>query len=95
MRKIVIDMQNYLFADAVASAFKNSEYDIDVIRAESPQDTVELCQVYEPFVLVMEVTGYTPWRLSERLKLLGYEAINGLAMMAVSTLVFGVLKLAG
>ena len=29
------------------------------------------------------------------LKLLGYEAINGLAMMAVSTLVFGVLKLAG
>ena len=25
MRKIVIDMQNYLFADAVASAFKNSE----------------------------------------------------------------------
>ena len=69
MRKIVIDMQNYLFADAVASAFKNSEYDIDVIRAESPQDTVELCQVYEPFALVMEVTGYTPWRLSERLKL--------------------------
>ena len=33
--------------------------------------------------------------ISERLKLLGYEAINGLAMMAVSTLVFGVLKLAG
>ena len=31
----------------------------------------------------------------ERLKLLGYEAINGLAMMAASTLVFGVLKLAG
>ena len=48
MRKIVIDMQNYLFADAVATAFKNSDYDIEVIRAESPRDTVELCQVYEP-----------------------------------------------
>ena len=69
MRKIVIDMQNYLFADAVATAFKNSDYDIEVIRAESPRDTVELCQVYEPFALVMEVTGYTPWKLSERLKL--------------------------
>lgn len=46
MRKIVIDMQNYLFADAVATAFKNSDYDIEVIRAESPLDTVELCQVY-------------------------------------------------
>ena len=34
-------------------------------------------------------------RSGKRLKLLGYEAINGLAMMAVSTLVFGVLKLAG
>ena len=34
MRKIVIDMQNYLFADAVATAFKNSDYDIEVIRAE-------------------------------------------------------------
>ena len=69
MRKIVIDMQNYLFADAVATAFKNSDYDIEVIRAESPRDTVELCQVYEPFALVMEVTGYTPWKLRERLKL--------------------------
>ena len=69
MRKIVIDMQNYLFADAVATALKNSDYDIEVIRAESPRDTVELCQVYEPFALVMEVTGYTPCKLGERLKL--------------------------
>ena len=69
MRKIVIDMQNYLFADAVATAFKNSDYDIEVSRAESPRDTVELCQGDEPFALVMEVTGYTPWKLSERLKL--------------------------
>ena len=67
MRKIVIDMQNYLFADAVATAFKSSDYDIEVIRAESPRDTVELCQIYEPFALVMEVTGYAPWKLGERL----------------------------
>ena len=69
MQKIVVDMQNFLFADSVAAAFKNSDYDIDVVRAESPKDTVELCQVYKPFDLVMEVTGYTPWLLCERLKL--------------------------
>ena len=69
MKKIVVDMQNFLFADSVAAAFKNSDYDIDVVRAESPRDTVELCRVYNPFVLVMEVTGYTPWMLCERLKL--------------------------
>lgn len=67
--KIVVDMQNYLFADSVAAAFKNSDYDIDVVRAESPMNTVELCRLYKPFVLIMEVTGYTPWLLCERLKL--------------------------
>ena len=69
MRRIVVDMQNFLFADSVAMAFKNSDYEIDVVRAESPKDTVELCQVYKPSVLVMEVTGYTPWKLCERLRL--------------------------
>ena len=70
MKKIVVDMQNFLFADSIAAAFKNSNYDIDVVRAETPQDTVELCRVYKPFVLVMEVTAYTPWLLCERMKLL-------------------------
>lgn len=69
MQKIVVDMQNYLFADSVAAAFKNSDYDIEVVRAESPMNTVELCRLYKPFVLIMEVTGYTPWLLCERLKL--------------------------
>ena len=69
MQKIVVDMQNYLFADSVAAAFKNSDYDIDGVRAESPMNTVELCRLYKPFVLIMEVTGYTPWLLCERLKL--------------------------
>ena len=69
MRKIVVDMQNFLFADSVATAFRRSDYDIDVIRTESRKDTLELCQVYQPYVLMMEVTSYTPWKLSERLKL--------------------------
>ena len=69
MRKIVVDMHNFLFADSVATAFRSSGYDIDVIRTESPKDTLELCQVYKPYVLIMEVTSYTPWKLDERLNL--------------------------
>ena len=69
MKRIVVDMQNYLFGDTIATAFRNSDYDIDAVRTESTKDTVELCRVYKPFVLVMEVTGYTPWMLCERLKL--------------------------
>ncbi len=48
MEKIVVDMQNFLFGDSIAAAFKNSDYDIAVVRAEAPQDTVELCRVYKP-----------------------------------------------
>ena len=51
MKKIVVDMQNFLFGDSIAAAFKNSDYDIDVIRAESPKDTIELCRVYQPLSL--------------------------------------------
>ena len=69
MQKIVVDIQNFLFADSIAAAFRNSDYDIDVVRAETSNDTVELCQMYKPFVLVMEVTGYTPWLLCDRLRL--------------------------
>ena len=69
MQKIVVDIQNFLFADSIAAAFRNSDYDIDVVRVETPNDTVELCQMYKPFVLVMEVTGYTPWLLCDRLRL--------------------------
>lgn len=35
MKKIVVDMQNFLFADSIATAFKNSDYDVAVVRAES------------------------------------------------------------
>ena len=65
MRKIVVDMQNFLFADSVATAFKKSDYEIDVVRTESSKDTVELCKLYKPFVLIMEVTGYSVEALRE------------------------------
>ena len=69
MEQLVESMQNYLFADSIATAFKNSDYDITVVRAESPRDTIELCRVFKPFVFLMEVTAYTPWLLCERMKL--------------------------
>ena len=33
MKKIVVDMQNFLFADSIATDFKNSDNDISVGRA--------------------------------------------------------------
>lgn len=69
MRRVVLDMQNYLFADAVAQALKSADSDFDTRRSESPEKTVELCSICEPYALLMEVTGYMPWKLEERLKI--------------------------
>ena len=67
MRRVVIDMQNYLFADAIALALKNADSDFDVRRSETPENTVDLCRLSVPYALLMEVTGYSPWRLEERM----------------------------
>ena len=41
MRRVVIDMQNYLFADAIASALTHADSDFDVRRSEKPENTAE------------------------------------------------------
>ena len=69
MRRIVVDTQNFLFADAIAQTLRSADSDFDVRKSESPDKTVELCSICEPYALLMEVTGYTPWKLEERLKI--------------------------
>lgn len=69
MRRVVIDMQNYLFADAIALALKNADSDFDVSRSENPENTVDLCRVFVPYALLMEVTGFPPWRLEDRMRI--------------------------
>ena len=69
MRRVVIDMQNYLFADAIASALTHADSDFDVRRSEKPENTADLCQFSVPDALLMEVTGHSPWRLEERMKI--------------------------
>lgn len=69
MRRVIVDMQNYLFTDAIAQALKKEDSDFDVYRSESPEKTVDMCCLCMPYALLMEVTGYTPWKLEERLKI--------------------------
>ena len=64
-----MDMQNFLFADAIARTLRSADSDFDVRKAESPDKTAELCSLCELYALLMEVTGYTPWKLEERLKI--------------------------
>ena len=67
MRKVVLDLQSELYAKAVRRILVQDldGYQVDI--SKNPTETVERCRILQPDVLLMEVTGYTPWMLSERL----------------------------
>ena len=69
MRRVVVDMQNALFADAIATALQKFDSDFEVCQSDSPDKTTDLCVFTEANVLIMEVTSYTPWKLEERMKI--------------------------
>ena len=43
MRRIVIDMQNVLFSDAVAEALRRFDSDFEPVMSEHPEKTLSLC----------------------------------------------------
>ena len=69
MRRIVINMQNSLFCDAIADTLRRSTNDLDPYTVDSPERIVDECKWLAPYALLMEVTGYTPWLLTERMKI--------------------------
>ena len=69
MRRIVINMQNTLFCDAIANTLRRSANELEPYMVDSPGRIVDECKWIAPYALLMEVTGYTPWKLEERMKL--------------------------
>lgn len=69
MKRIILDMRCAMFADAISQALERSDPDFNVLRAEAPEKTAALCRSSLAYALIMEVTGYPPWRLEERLRL--------------------------
>ena len=69
MRKVVLDLQSELYAKAVRRILVQDldGYQVDI--SKNPTETVERCRILQPDVLLTEVTGYTPWMLSERLSI--------------------------
>ena len=69
MRRIVINMQNTLFCNAIADTLRRSGNELEPYTVVMPDQVVDECKWIAPYALLMEVTGYTPWKLCERLKL--------------------------
>ena len=69
MRRIVINMQNSLFCNAISDTLRRSGNELDTHTVDSPDRVVDECSWIAPYALLMEVTGYTPWLFSERMKI--------------------------
>lgn len=69
MRRIVINMQNVLFCNAIADTLRHSGYELEPYTVDTPESVTDDCKWIAPYALLMEVTGYTPWKMSERMKI--------------------------
>lgn len=69
MRRILINMQNTLFCNAIAEALRTSGNELDPYAVDLPDKVVDESKWIGPYALLMEVTGYRPWQFRERLKL--------------------------
>lgn len=69
MKRILINMQNTLFCNAISETLRSSGNELDPYTVDSPDRVVDECKWLAPYAILMEVTGYAPWRLEERMKL--------------------------
>ena len=69
MRRIVINMQNALFCNAIADTLRSSGNELEPYTIDATEKVVDECKWIAPYALLMEVTGYAPWLLDERMKI--------------------------
>ena len=70
MRRIIINMKDYVFTDAVAQALQaDKRGNFIVQRVTSPEEILKYSAICDPYAVLMEVSGYYPYVLEERLKI--------------------------
>lgn len=68
MRRVVVDMENTMFSDAIALVLRGFDSDFDVFCSESSDKTIDICDYTLANILIMEVTNETPCKYEERMK---------------------------
>ena len=69
MRRVLINMQNTLFCNAISETLRRSGNELDPYTVDAPDRVVDDCKWIAPYALLMEVTGHTPWMLCQRMKI--------------------------
>lgn len=68
MQRVIVNMQNFVFSEAIERALRSGG-DFAVSVVQDPREVARQCSLLAADALLMEVTGYTPWLLCERLTL--------------------------
>ena len=67
MPRIVISTQNFMFADMIRRTLESDDFSVTVV--EKPEKLMQEFNRTAANIVLMEVTGYTPWTLEERLRI--------------------------
>ena len=67
MPRIVINTRNYMFADMIMRTLEGNDFSVTV--AEKPERLMQEFNRTAANIVLMEVTGYTPWNIEERMRL--------------------------
>ena len=67
MPRIVINTQNFMFADMIMRTLEGNDFSVTVV--EKPEGLIQEFNRTAANIVLMEVTGYTPWNIEERMRL--------------------------
>ena len=68
MQRVIINMKSFVLGEAVQMALRNNG-DFQVTVVERPEETAKKAYSLAATIVLMEVTGYPPYVLEERLKI--------------------------
>ena len=67
MPRVVVNTQNYMFADMIKRTLESGDFSVSVV--DKPEKLLPEFNRTAANIVLMEVTGYTPWKMEERMKL--------------------------
>ena len=69
MPRVVVNTQNYMFADMIKRTLESGDFSVTIV--DKPEKLLPEFNRTAANIVLMEVTGYTPWKIEERMKLRG------------------------
>ena len=67
MPRVVVNTQSYMFADMIKRTLESGDFSVTIV--DKPEKLLPEFNRTAANIVLMEVTGYTPWKIEERMKL--------------------------